>query len=282
MAEIKIHPEHGYRMCSIEGCEKRVKARGLCSVHGKEDNTENPKKGLKKDQPCYASWDGGKCDRLVGAKGRDGLCYAHFRQKKRFDEGATKTPYFTPVGTTLFGRSSDETRNVTRTQKTKRNYVNNKKDKCIYVDPDTGEQCDRSTNTNTHCLGHADMVRANVPLVPLPRRVAQGHINQDGYRRIKRDDEFNPNRHGYIMEHRYVMAKHIGRALYSNENVHHINGVKDDNRIENLELWVSTQPKGQRPEDLVAWAKEILETYEDLVIEGDTMIEASKNEVDVM
>lgn len=63
------------------------------------------------------------------------------------------------------------------------------------------------------------------------------------------------------LEHRIVMERELGRALYDGEYVHHKNGVRDDNEPDNLELWVTSQPPGQRPEDLVAWAKVILERY---------------------
>jgi len=57
------------------------------------------------------------------------------------------------------------------------------------------------------------------------------------------------------------MKEKLGRDLLPGENVHHINGVRDDNRPENLELWVTKQPKGQRPEDLLEWANEIIRRY---------------------
>ena len=84
--------------------------------------------------------------------------------------------------------------------------------------------------------------------------------DRDGYvfiRIVKGDG----NKGKYKYEHRVVMEQIIGRELLSTETVHHKNGDRKDNRPENLELWSKSQPPGQRIEDKVQYALEILELY---------------------
>ena len=103
----------------------------------------------------------------------------------------------------------------------------------------------------------------------LRRPVISGRIKTQGYVLLKRKDHPRANSGGYVYEHRLVMEALLGRYLEPDEQVHHKNGVRDDNRPENLELWVTKQPPGQRVRDLVPWAREILARYEGFIDDGN-------------
>lgn len=130
------------------------------------------------------------------------------------------------------------------------------------------DSCDKPAKGHGLCHAHCERKRKGIPL-DQKWRSPKGSLLTDekGYK-------FRMIKGSKVTEHRSLMAEHIGRPLKKNENVHHINGIKDDNRIENLELWSTSQPSGQRVSDKVRWAREILALYEpilDKLPQGDAL-----------
>lgn len=114
--------------------------------------------------------------------------------------------------------------------------------------------CSRACGSLEEFNRKPDRVRGPQPGQVRGNRTSQwkgGSIRkQNGYVLIWTPD--HPSKIGkskantYVFEHRLVMEKTLGRILLPHEQVHHKNGVRDDNRPENLELWVKRQPPGAR------------------------------------
>ena len=120
--------------------------------------------------------------------------------------------------------------------------------------------CDTEARSSGYCKFHHSRLtnRPHIPINSPRQRVKNvGHTwtNAAGYPELWVNGKA-------VLEHRFVMEGILGRSLVKGENIHHINGVRNDNRPENLELWANSQPNGQRAVDLLDWARGIIAQYE--------------------
>lgn len=128
-------------------------------------------------------------------------------------------------------------------------YQRNRGQVCAHTD------CDLPAERRGYCTTHyARWLRnGDTELRRAPN--GAGHIREDGRMMICINGRLQ-NRA------RHVMEEHLGRHLHEDESVHHKNGDVTDDRLENLELRARYHGRGQAVDDLVDWAHEVLERYE--------------------
>ena len=130
--------------------------------------------------------------------------------------------------------------------------------------PCSRDKCQRKAHVRGLCNLHyqASLRRKRGSEERQPPPIDGRYLHPNGYAQVRRVGHPNAAANGMVFEHRLVMSEIIGRPLTPDENVHHKNGDRADNRPENLELWSTSQPRGQRVEDKIRWCREFLAKYE--------------------
>lgn len=205
--------------CSIDGCGKPHYARGWCQAHLiRNRRYGDPLAGGPMRQPPREC-DVEGCDRRMMAKG---LCRAHYYRLQRGGDVRASEPI------------ADGS------------YRGPKRGICSVP------ECGTKHYARGYCLRHYQRWKDyGDPEAPLRRaRDGEGYrgLNNNGYVVLKYSGKS-------VLEHRVVMEEILGRPMLREETVHHKNGIRIDNRPENLELWVGTR-SGQRVSDLVAFVVE--------------------------
>lgn len=243
------------RKCEVSGCDRAHKAQGLCSGHYQRKRKGQPLDGpiASSRKPCVVAG----CSGEVAAKG---MCKAHYARSTRGQEveaplwrhGSERQCEFIGCDDAHFSSGFCKLhyeRNRLGYKMDAPKEIHDSSREC------TVEGCARTHEASGYCAMHYYRWKKYGDPGEAELRRGKGHVNKQGYRVICRDSQS-------YLEHRYVMEQHIGRPLYIFETVHHKNGVRDDNRIENLELWAKPHGAGQRVEDLVEF---VVQYYPDEV-----------------
>lgn len=215
--------------CAVDGCDRNRYARqDLCEAHyrrkrrtGKLD-ADRPI-GERTARPCMVE----ACSNTSSERG---LCHGHYLRLIR-------------VGDVMAERPLDRRVNLG----------------CLV------NGCSNPATARGLCSAHRARRRKHGDVMahlPVKHVEGAGSISH-GYRMVPVPKELRwlvyNNRSA--PEHRFVMAQMLGRPLTSSESVHHRNGNRTDNRVENLELWSRYQPSGQRVSDKLEYALELLRQY---------------------
>lgn len=218
------------KTCSVEGCDKEVRARALCSMHycrwlAKGEIGIGSAYNLTRDQlvgltVCTID----ECGKKSHARG---LCQNHYRSWLR-------------KGTPLPRGMAKDLR----------------KDRLCKI-----SDCTNRVFAYSFCHMHYSRAKHGASLEAPKRKKMARSVGKNGYATVYEPTHPNAMAQGRVREHIKVMSEILGRPLTRDERVHHLNGVRYDNRPENLELWSISHPSGQRVKDKIEWAKEILNLY---------------------
>lgn len=248
------------KQCTVDDCLRPLLARGLCRMHYQRvqrlgfPGGPAPRKASRDQGGCSVN----TCERPLYAKG---LCGLHYNRQQR---GADlEAPVRKSRQGTCSAPGCNRSIGTEGAQELCRGHYRSMR---LYGDLEhtlatvkfcSLEGCEAVHYGQGYCVMHYQRWQRTGnpgPVERLRKTSGEGHLRVDGYRYIQRDGRMQA-------EHRFVMEQNLGRKLLNGENVHHINGVRNDNRPENLELWVTFQPVGQRPHELLAWAYQIIERY---------------------
>lgn len=202
-----------------------------------------------------------RVDGCAGEHVARGLCEKHYRRHKR--TGTTSPAAKPPRPKARCAVSECARRAVARGMcgthwKRWRLYGDPLKGAARRYDSDACliDGCESPRHWRGLCPKHAYRTRKHGdPHTKTKADAGAGYTDASGYRVIEMGGV-------QLREHRLVMERHLGRPLEPHETVHHKNGQRTDNRLENLELWSTSQPAGQRVEDKVAWAIEVLRLWQ--------------------
>lgn len=205
--------------------------------------------------PCAA--DG--CERHSEARG---LCTKHYQRFRA--NGSLELLPTRPSGCSAEG-CAERARRGGMCMKHWRRWISDN-DAPSYGPPCSVSDCDRDSKHRGLCGTHYKRWLRNGTTDTMTRERGTGSVSEGGYLTVMCPPEFasmgqGGGKYTRVLQHRLAMAQHLGRALTKGETVHHLNGDKLDNRIENLELRAGNHGKGVYVTDAVAEARRILALY---------------------